>query len=166
MWHWLIDLLECDKKEKIIESEEWLYETRFSKPKRNVHTVFLHCSASDNPLHDNIKTIRNWHLKRGFAGIGYHYYISKDGEIHKGRDLERTPAAQKGHNTGSIAICLGGLYDFTDKQFNSLKKLCFEINGSYAKIRFRGHREVANKLCPVYDYKQILNLDEKGYIYE
>lgn len=139
----------------------------FTKPKRNVTKVFLHCSASDNASHDNIKTITEWHLKRGFKTIGYHYFISKDGTIHKGRDLESIPSAQQGHNTNSIAICLHGLKKelFTQKQFDSLIKLCNEINDEYNKnITFHGHKEVAAKDCPVFDYKTVLNLDSKGYI--
>jgi N-acetyl-anhydromuramyl-L-alanine amidase AmpD len=139
----------------------------FTKPQRLVNRVFLHCSASDNPHHDNIKTITEWHLQRGFTGIGYHYFISKDGVIHIGRNIDASPAAQVGHNKGTIAICLHGLEkkNFTDKQFASLKNLCECINIAYdGKITFHGHREVSNKDCPVFDYKKVLNLDHKGYI--
>jgi len=89
----------------------------FTKPKREVTRVFLHCSASDNPKHDNIKTIAQWHLAR-FKGIGYHFYIDKVGRQFIGRDIEKVPAAQEGHNTGTIAICCGGLADFTELQMD------------------------------------------------
>ena len=135
---------------------------------RPVHTVFIHCSASDNPKHDNIKTIRSWHADRGFNDVGYHYFIQSSGNIQKGRDLEKIPAAQKGYNTGSIAICLHGLTTFTEEQFEALRELCHAINDAYAwkdvKIRFRGHCEVSSKTCPVFDYKTVLNLDDFGWM--
>ncbi|MGF1727155.1 peptidoglycan recognition protein family protein [Photobacterium nomapromontoriensis] len=142
-------------------------EIVFTKLSRHVHTVFLHCSASDNPSHDSISTIRKWHLKRGFNEVGYHFFISKNGDIHLGRSLEKTPAAQKGHNTGSIAICLHGLKKekFTEKQISSVKKLCSVINNEYSgKMKFRGHCEVSSKSCPVFDYKSTLKLDEDHLI--
>jgi N-acetyl-anhydromuramyl-L-alanine amidase AmpD len=141
--------------------------TIFKKPNRIIKRVFIHCSASDNPKHDNVKTITEWHLQRGFSGIGYHFFISKNGIIHSGRNIELIPAAQAGHNTGTIAICLHGLKKeaFTEAQFKSLRDLCRQINDTYnGKITFHGHREVTKKECPVFDYKSVLSLDAKGYI--
>jgi hypothetical protein len=137
------------------------------KPTRRVDTVFIHCSASDNPGHDDITVVRRWHIDRGFKDIGYHFFIRASGEVQDGRSLEDTPAAQAGHNTGSIAICLHGktLGKFTPAQFNALRDLCHDIQRLYATpLRFRGHREVAAKSCPVFDYKQVLGLDEKGFL--
>lgn len=137
----------------------------FAKPNRKVTRVFLHCSASDNPAHDNVETIRKWHLARNFADIGYHYYIDKAGKIHEGRELSKVPAAQVGHNTGTIAICLGGLAEFTIAQFQSLRLVCRAIDEAYeGEVSFHGHREVSNKSCPVFSYKDILALDKKGFM--
>jgi N-acetyl-anhydromuramyl-L-alanine amidase AmpD len=117
-----------------------------------------------------------WHRQRGWDGVGYHYFIRKDGTIQEGRSLERTPAAQGGNNSWTIAICLHGLTkeNFTSAQFSSLRSLCKEINTEYraegsgpetqSRITFHGHCEVSNKSCPVFDYKKVLNLDESGRI--
>lgn len=137
--------------------------TDFRAPTRAVNRVFLHCSASDNPDHDDVRVIREWHLKRGFDGVGYHYYIKKDGTLQAGRSLERSPAAQEGHNTGTIAICLGGLARFSEAQFETLRGLCAAIHRQLPLATFHGHREVnPGKTCPVYDYRAALNLDGKG----
>lgn len=137
----------------------------FNKPKRKITSIFLHCTASDSPSHDDVSVIQDWHLQRGFNDIGYHYLINKNGNIQTGRDIEKTPAAQRGHNANSIAICLHGLKDFTEAQFESLRMLCNQINDYYDKrIIIRGHKEVSNKSCPVVDYKKILNLNSKGFV--
>lgn len=141
--------------------------TAFTKPRRGVHAVFVHCSASDRPEHDDVGVIRAWHLARGFSDVGYHYFIRKDGEIQPGRPLDREPAAQRGHNTGSIAICLHGLREaaFTPDQFDSLRDLCAAIDECYPLgLRYRGHCEVAAKACPVFDYRAVLGLNENGQL--
>lgn len=138
----------------------------FLKPVRPVDAVFLHCSASDRPEHDDVEVIRQWHIKeRGWDDIGYHFFITKGGVIQPGRDLEKVPAAQQGHNVGTIAICCHGLDKrrFTDPQMAALYNLCVDINEVYdGKVTFHGHCEVAPKACPVYDYKTILQLDSHG----
>lgn len=137
----------------------------FTAPKRPVTRVFLHCSASDNPDHDDVSVIRSWHLANGWADVGYHFFIKKDGTIQPGRDLEMTPAAQAPHNTASIAMCAHGLEKdkFTDAELASVKALCEAINRAYeGRLTFHGHCEVANKTCPVFDYRALLNLNEKG----
>jgi len=157
----ILALLEKFTKNSSVDSSST--RIKFKKPKRKVSRVFVHCSATDNPEHDNVQTITSWHIKRGFNGIGYHYYIDGTGTIHNGRSLESTPAAQKGHNTGTIAICVFGLTNFSQESMDSLVDLCHAITKAYkGKITFHGHREVSNKTCPVFDYKSILNLNDKG----
>lgn len=137
----------------------------FTKPKRKVSKIYIHCSASDHKEHDNVDYINKLHLKRGWSGIGYHYFINKDGIISHGRDLERIPAAQKGHNYGSIAICVSGLKEFTRPQLDALKDLCYTINQSYnGGVTFHGHCEVSLKTCPVFDYKKVLGLSGSGHM--
>lgn len=141
---------------------------KFNKPQRKVNKIVVHCSASDIEAHDNIETIRKWHVdQNGWDDIGYHYFITKDGKIHNARDIETIPAAQKiydpisgkdkAYNTNSIAICLSGEYLFTFKQFNSLQYLVNLINIEYNRIlKILGHRDLdSRKTCPNFDLNQI-----------
>ncbi len=143
----------------------------FAAPKRKVTRVFLHCSASDSPAHDNIATIRKWHTtpdpndkSKPWADVGYHYFIRKDGTLEAGRSLNVSPAGQGWpNNTGTIAICVSGLRKFTPAQFNTLQHLCVAIHEAIPAATFHGHKEVAPwKECPVFDYKTILSLDHNG----
>jgi len=139
----------------------------FAKPRRPITRVFLHCSASDNPAHDDVAVIRRWHVAdNGWADVGYHLFVQKSGAVQAGRSLELTPAAQEGHNTGTIAICLAGLAAprFTKAQFTTLGRLCVDIDAAYrGLVTFHGHHEVnPYKTCPVYDYRAILGLDAAG----
>jgi hypothetical protein len=139
----------------------------FTKPKRSVDRVFIHCSASDAYRLEGdilVNEVRRWHVdQNGWADIGYHFLIDKKGKIMAGRPLEKTPSAQFKHNTGTIAIMVHGLKDFSEESLAALKSLCIEINSIYSgEITFHGHCEVSYKACPVFDYKSLLNLDSLG----
>ena len=134
------------------------------KPRRSVYKIFIHCSAASRTNID-AEEIDLWHRQRGWSEIGYHYFIKTDGTLELGRSLERTPAAQRGHNSGTIAICLNGLKvkDFNEHQFVTLRKLCVAFNKLYNdRLTFHGHNEVSAKACPVFDYEKVLKLDAKG----
>jgi N-acetylmuramoyl-L-alanine amidase len=140
----------------------------FKKPKRKVDKVFIHCTAyahQDLVGQKLVEAVRDWHIKRNFRDIGYHYLIDCEGKLLKGRNLEHIPAAQRGHNSRSIAICLDGLYDFqfNERQFFTLLNWVEDVSKEYDyAITFHGHCEVSSKLCPVFDYKHILELNNEG----
>lgn len=134
--------------------------------KRKVHTVFWHCSASDRPEHDSAEVMEAWHLERGFNEIGYHAFLRKDGTMQMGRSWDKTPAAQASYNYGTLAFCLHGLVEtkFTEAQLDTMYELSSALDSLEPRLRFRGHREVAAKACPVVDYKRILGLNADGYM--
>lgn len=140
----------------------------YRPPYREVRRVFLHCSASDADGDDYkgeqlVHTIRAWHLQRGWSDVGYHYLIDMDGLIVTGRPLDRIPAAQRGHNTGSVAIMVHGLTRFSDAALGAVRALCAAINAAHGgRVTFHGHREVSTKACPVFDYRSALGLDGNG----
>lgn len=135
----------------------------FRVPKRPVNRVFIHCSASDNPGHDRIEVIRDWHVRdNGWNEVGYHAFVRKSGLLEWGRSLEKTPAAQAPHNTRTIAICLSGLKEFTEDQFDTLRSFCHTIHEQLPLVTFHGHCEVSNKTCPNFDYRKVLSLNSKG----
>jgi hypothetical protein len=150
--------------------------TMFEAPKRRADRVFIHCSATDAASgvdgdnrrvemvgEEMVKVVRHWHRQRKFSDVGYHFLIDKEGSVMDGRSLEKTPAAQRGHNTGTIAIMVHGLHDFKHASLDALKELCHEINLAYSgRVSFHGHCEVSAKSCPVFDYQELLGLDRFG----
>ena len=133
------------------------------KTDRYIDTLFVHCSDSPHSHHDDISVIENWHKARGFDGVGYHWFIKSDGTIQEGRSVHRIPAAQKGHNTGSLAVCLHGRNEFTEQQFKSLLYLANECNKLYTGLRVRAHNEVdEGKTCPNFHLDDALPLTKNG----
>lgn len=122
---------------------------------RNINWIICHCSDSDVAAHDNIETIRHWHVdENGWSDVGYHYFIRKDGTVEKGRDEDKIGSHVKGHNSSSIGICLSGRKDFTQEQFHSLEILLIDICGRHdlGKQDILGHCDLdGTKTCPNYD---------------
>lgn len=129
------------------------------KTNRKINLIVIHCSAT-KPSHDfDAHDINAWHKKRWGSGIGYHYVITRDGTLQKGRYTDSTGAHAKGHNRGSIGICLmGGLNEkgvvennlFEEVQLQKLKKLILKLREYYPKAKVLGHRQLkyTNKACP------------------
>lgn len=140
----------------------------YRPPRRAIRRVFLHCSASDAAGgafagEALVEMVRGWHLKRGFSDVGYHWLIDRAGQIAAGRDLERIPAAQAPHNTGTLALMVHGLSGFTEDSLLACARLCAAINAAHGGgVTFHGHCEVSDKTCPVFDYRALLGLDRAG----
>jgi N-acetylmuramoyl-L-alanine amidase len=125
---------------------------------RLINKLIIHCSDSNHPEH-GLEVIDDWHRDRGFSEIGYHYLITKE-HVEIGRDIHKIPASCKGHNAGSIAICLAGKDNFTPFQFKSLKTLVRILQGIY-KIpdeAIYNHYDLnADKSCPNFDVHVIMD---------
>jgi len=111
--------------------------------------VAIHCSDSpnDNPI--TAADIHEWHQQKGWDGIGYHHVITRDGRDECGRPEYWTGAHCKGHNRGSIGICLVGRDSFTDTQYHKLSQLLLELTHRYGELNIKGHCELdPGKTCP------------------
>lgn len=125
---------------------------------RKITKGVIHKSESDIDAHDNIATVKMWHVdERGWSDIGYHFFISKDGMVHRGRPLDRIGSHCYGHNHDSIGICLSGNKHFTLEQLVSLNWLQDEIEDVYGKLDWFGHCELDSRPekadCPHVDKK-------------
>lgn len=141
-----------------------------------VKYIVLHCSAS---YYGDVATFTDWHEKRGFDSIGYHWVITNcypkeahyrnnqpdlafDGVIHKGRSEQFCGAHAKYHNWESIGVVMTGKKGtFSSKQLYSAAKLCSLISLRFPHIEtVKGHHEVIDlekhpdltlKTCPDID---------------
>ena len=127
---------------------------------RKINEIIVHCSATREGQEISVDTIRQWHIRRGWSDIGYHFVIYLDGSVHEGRPLERIGAHTIGHNRNSIGVCyIGGMNKEytkakdtrTTAQKESLKNLLMSYKNKYKDIKIYGHRDFANKACPSFD---------------
>ena len=145
---------------------------------REINKVVVHCSATHEGSDIGAKEIKQWHLKRGFNDIGYHFIIRLDGLIEVGRDLSIAGAHVKGHNKDSVGVCyVGGLDQNgkpkdtrTSRQKKSLDTLLITLKLMFSKADILGHRDLSPdldgdgvveshewlKACPCYNVKDDL----------
>lgn len=127
---------------------------------RKINKLVVHCSDSDIESHDNLETIKTWHLERGFQDIGYHAFIDKSGKIHEARPEDKPGAHVKGHNKDTLGVCLSGRKEFTEAQFKSLEKWCLENCAQYDldKKDIVAHNDLdRGKTCPNFDLHKLLS---------
>jgi N-acetyl-anhydromuramyl-L-alanine amidase AmpD len=132
---------------------------------KTINKIIIHCSDSDEPEHDNIETIREWHIgRKKWSDVGYHYFIDKKGRIFTGRPHEKVGAHCIGQNAKSIGICVSGRKDFWEPQFRSLafivKDLMRTYNISRNEIYPHNFFNIA-KTCPNFNIDKIWVFDSE-----
>ena len=120
----------------------------------NIKLIVIHCSASPH-RGDTAADVHEWHLERGWSGIGYHYTIDEFGKLERGRPEYWIGAHVKGHNTGSLGIMLFGESYFSPAQQAQLLILLRDLKERYPDAKIRGHRDLtSHKTCPNFDVRQ------------
>ena len=135
---------------------------------RKIDRIVVHCSATPASMDIGVGTIRGWHvLERGWSDVGYHFVVTRDGEVQTGRPLERSGAHAKGFNKHSIGICyVGGLDKHfkpednrTDAQKIAMYELIVELQTRFPEIDvISGHCDLpkVTKACPCFDVQHWL----------
>lgn len=124
------------------------FNSNYSKMK-TVEGILLHHSGVT--VLQTVETIHNYHKNKGWAGIGYHYYVRKDGSIYKGRPETMAGAHCPGVNSTSIGICAEG--DFNVETMSEVQKqaiidLIADIKSRYNITYIKGHRDILATSCP------------------
>ena len=134
------------------EIKTYDFEWQFSgNPQIRSNTEELIYHHTYAPRDIPIQEVDRWHKERGWAGIGYHFYITGDGVIHQGRELEWVGVHTAGRNNVSIGICFAGNLDkhkLTKEQLEAGAKLTKWLMDEYPGVRLGLHNEYANKSCP------------------
>lgn len=136
----------------VVETNFKFNETLLVRPKTDM-LVIHHVGIPDGDT--SAAAIHKAHLANGWAGIGYHYVIRKDGSIERGRPLATVGAHAEGQNYHTVGINVTGNFEKetpTQSQIASLEKLLvllcqtYDIHPGAATIV--GHRNVNSTDCP------------------
>jgi len=126
--------------------------------RRKVDTIVIHHTGTPPGKYIPVFQIREWHIERGYADIGYHEVIQPGGKIEAGRDRNKIGAHVKGQNTGKIGIALvgDGREGFDEGMHKALKLLLVHYRKMIPGVRIVGHRDLAATICPGFDVAEWL----------
>lgn len=136
------------------------YDLRYDN---TITEIIYHHAAAINCT---IEDIHRWHKERGYAGVGYHYFIDKKGDIYVGRPIEMVGAHTQGHNKNSIGICLEGNFETEKPKESQIDSLCELIESrcsifSIAYDNIYPHKYYSATACPGKNMLTITQLQDK-----
>lgn len=124
-------------------------------PRDDTSRIVIHHTG--NPTDDDLSAeqIHASHQAQGWAGIGYHFVIRKDGSIELGRPDWSIGAHAYGFNSDSIGVHVCGNFEQaepTKAQLDILPMLIADICDAYGLIAAAdivvGHRDLMATACP------------------
>ena len=122
------------------------FETMTKRAKTTL--VVLHHAAAKTC---SVEDVHRWHIERGWSGIGYHFFIRKDGSVWRGRPEDRVGAHTVNSNSNSIGICFEGNFEnetMPDAQKAAGMELLAYLKGKYPINDIKGHGELRATACP------------------
>lgn len=154
---------------KIIDTS-WKWSGALSGRESTEYIALHHAAAKKC----SAKQVDEWHKNNGWSGIGYHFFVRKDGSIYRGRPLWAVGAHVSGKNESSVGICVEGDYSeektMPRAQMLSVAELLSYIKAfHYPNAQIVRHKDIGASDCPgryypfekIKDYKKILNESEE-----
>ncbi len=112
--------------------------------------IILHHSEVSSP--HSAADVHQWHQNKGWAGIAYHYFIPKNGEVQEGRPLNTVGAHTRGHNFDSIGVCFEGDFNketLSQEQEQAAVTLLTQLCRAYPDAELCRHSDFTrSKNCP------------------
>jgi N-acetylmuramoyl-L-alanine amidase len=133
---------------------------------RQVNKIIVHCTATPEGRDVTVDEIRRWHVEeKNWSDIGYHWIVTLNGTLERGRPEHIQGAHAKGFNKNSIGLCyVGGVNKNmnpkdtrTEGQKETLKCILEDLKDRYPNAEIIGHRDVSSKACPSFDAKAEYN---------
>jgi hypothetical protein len=137
--------------------------SRNNNPMGTVLRITLHHTGEHLGLRgladvEVIRRIEHYHRSpppngRGWAAIGYHFLVGKDGKVYEGRPARYQGAHVSGANENNLGISVIGDFSHAKpsaRQLAALSAFLADKRAQYkvAKNRVHGHRDLGRSECP------------------
>ena len=173
---WSLLAISCDHKEvqiSIRTRTDWApakiaYPAK-AAPMGGVNRITIHHDGLDpielkteDAVKKRLVSIRNEHVRKNWADIGYHYIVDPMGQVWEGRPIRYQGAHVSGHNAHNIGILVLGNFEKqkpSHKALHSLAALVEQLRSKY-KIPLNQvftHGELGNTECPGHHLQQAVN---------
>ena len=116
--------------------------------RRSTTRIILHHAAASKCT---AQQIHSWHLANGWVGIGYHFFVRKDGSVYRGRPETVVGAHAGNNNYDSIGICFEGNFmteTMGDAQRKAGQELVQYLKDKYGISKVQKHSDVNATGCP------------------
>lgn len=111
--------------------------------------IILHHAASVSCSPDDIHRI---HINNnGWTGIGYHFYVRKDGSVYRGRPIDTVGAHCEKYNSRAVGVCFEGNFEketMCDVQRRAGNELICYLRNLYPKTEVKKHLDFNATACP------------------
>ena len=131
---------------------------------RRIDLIVIHCTASRPSQSISLEQLDKMHKARGWKCCGYHYYITRDGQLYQGRPEEMVGAHARHYNAHSIGVCYEGGLDEKGRaadtrtlaQKAALIALLRSLKIDYPDAEIMGHCELegVHKACPSFSCQE------------
>ena len=142
--------------------------------RKETNYIVIHSTHTKPNANISIRTVDEWHRKRGMLKVGYHFFIRREGLIEVGRGVNDIGAHTKEHDLDSVSVCLaGGLNtrgivapDYAKEQLETLFVLVKTLKHMYPDAKVVCHRDLSTTECPSFNVKEwwIANEDNAGLL--
>ena len=127
---------------------KWMWKSGLGTRHSTDYIVLHHAAARACSPYQ----VDSWHKANGWSGIGYHFFIRKDGNIYEGRPVWAVGAHASGYNDRSVGFCVEGYFDeeyvMPDAQKEAVKLVLLDLRKRYPKAQVKGHKELCATGCP------------------
>ena len=139
---------------------------------RKINLIGIHCSATRSNQRFTADMLRACHNARFHGkGVGYHYYIERDGQLYQTRSEDEIGMHARHYNAHSIGICYEGGLDEkgnpadtrTPAQKHALIALLRSLKVDYPDAEIMGHCELegVHKACPSFPCQEYRDYFDK-----
>jgi|TARA_Y100001973_G_C5174438_1_gene321003 N-acetyl-anhydromuramyl-L-alanine amidase AmpD len=104
------------------------------RTRKETNSIFIDHTNTPSNLDITKHQVEMQHRKEGVLGYKYHYFITLDGKVEKGRADDAIGFGLGLHNDEAIGIQLAGSTNFTYHQVSSLKNLIKTLQQKYGKL--------------------------------
>ena len=121
--------------------------------------IVIHHAGMTRNEDMSLAAIHKLHLGNGWAGVGYHFIVHKNGTIDQARPIDRIGAHAYANNRYTVGICMTGNLDIgvptveqTLSTENLVAALCHQYDIEPSMSTIYGHRDLCATSCPGYNF--------------
>ena len=143
---------------------------KFKSIQKRIETkyIVLHHIDAKNAT---VEQVHSWHINRGWSGIGYNFYVRKDGTVYEGRPIDAVGAHTVNYNSVSVGISFEGNFmveTMPDAQYKAGLELISYLKTIYPTAIIKGHKELQATSCPGANFplNKFKRMEEKKMTFE